>query len=192
MKYYIDITLLPYPETSLYFLWQKVYRQIHLALVAIQQKGKVSVGAAFPEYDASTLQLGNKLRLFAEKKTYLQKLDLNRLLDGLNDYIQVSDIQQVPAKITGHVFYSRIQTKSSNERLARRSAKRKGISYQQALARLSEREETFSKTPFIRMQSHSTGQTYRLMISRQQTETVPATYEFSTYGLSNKTPVPVF
>ena len=192
MKYYIDITLIPYPEASLYFLWQKVYQQIHFALVEVQEKGKVNVGVAFPEYDNHKLHLGNRLRLFAEKKRYLMRLNLDFFLDGLTDYIQISETKHVPEKITGHVFFKRVQTKSNNERLARRRAKRKGISYLQALADLNEREETFIKTPFIQMKSHSSGQTYRLMISRQQTDIVPTTYEFSTYGLSNITPVPIF
>ncbi len=59
MKHYIDIILLPDPEIPLYFLWEKVYQQLHLALVEIKEPdNKVKVGVAFPQYDEQQHQLG--------------------------------------------------------------------------------------------------------------------------------------
>ena len=47
MKHYIEITLLPDAEVGLGFIWQKMYQQIHLALVEVKDanengKGTVS------------------------------------------------------------------------------------------------------------------------------------------------------
>jgi len=39
MKWYIDLTLLPESEIPIYFLWEKVYQQLHLALVEQQENG---------------------------------------------------------------------------------------------------------------------------------------------------------
>ena len=52
MNYYQDITLLPDADIGLYFLWQKVYQQIHLALVENKSADNASaIGVAFPEYN---------------------------------------------------------------------------------------------------------------------------------------------
>ena len=80
MKYYIDITFLPVSEILLYFLWQKVYQQIHFALAGVEKKGKVNIGVAFPGYDSEKLHLGNKLRLFVVDKRNLKKLKLKSYL----------------------------------------------------------------------------------------------------------------
>ena len=55
MKNYIEITLLPSAEITLSFLWEKLYQQLHLALVEIQDSDKsVSVGVSFPKYRCDT------------------------------------------------------------------------------------------------------------------------------------------
>ena len=33
MKYYLDMTLLPDTDITLDFIWQKIYQQVHIALV---------------------------------------------------------------------------------------------------------------------------------------------------------------
>ena len=67
MKYYQEISLLPNVDIGLYFLWQKVFQQIHLALVENKGTEKAGeVGVAFPEYNANKFSLGTKLRLLAE------------------------------------------------------------------------------------------------------------------------------
>ena len=48
MKYYQELTLIAQAEVSLYFIWSKVYTQLHLALVAMPTQG--NVGVSFPEY----------------------------------------------------------------------------------------------------------------------------------------------
>jgi CRISPR-associated endonuclease Csy4 len=193
MKSYLEITLLPSVEIPVYFLWEKVYQQIHLALVEIQDvEGKVKVGSSFPEYDAEQHQLGRKLRLLAESSKELEDLNILKSLSRLTDYVHITRIRDVPKNITDYAFFKRIQTKSSNARLAKRKAKREGISYGQALQILDKHKEQTSKAPYINIKSLSSDKRYRLMIDCVSTEQSCNTKSFSTYGLSAKSCVPIF
>lgn len=193
MKCYLDITLQPSVDIPLYFLWEKLYQQLHLAFVEIQDSSnKVNVGVAFPGYEKEQHQLGCKLRLLAPSQKYLEDLKLQEWLSRLSDYIHITNIRDVPEKIQGYAFFKRIQPKSNNARLARRKAKREGISYEQALSFFEDRKEQYSIAPFIRVKSHSTGKRYRLMITRIETENNQTAEGFSTYGLSAGNSVPLF
>ncbi len=193
MKSYVDITLLPGVDITLYFLWEKVYQQLHLALVECQDaKNNIKVGVAFPEYDERKFQLGNKLRVFAPFRVDLEALNINHWLAGLNDYVHITSIRDVPDKIEGYAHFKRIQRKSNNDRLARRRAKRKGISEEEAKAYFEKREEQYSQAPFIQVKSHSSDKRYRLLISREEAESFQTDNGFSTYGLSSSSSVPLF
>ncbi len=193
MKYYIEITLLPSVEIPTYFLWEKVYQQIHLCLVEVQNpEGMVSVGLSFPEYDADQYRLGSKLRLLASSVNDLESLKIHTWLSRLADYVHVTSIRDVPEKIRGHVFFKRTQTKSSNPRLAKRKAKREGTSYELALLALHKRKEQNSKAPYIHIKSLSTDKRYRLMIDCVGTGESSNTASFNTFGLSSKSSVPIF
>jgi CRISPR-associated endonuclease Csy4 len=191
MKYYTEITLLPQPEIPLYFLWEKVYQQVHLALVERQKEdGKVTIGAAFPGYDGEQFQLGAKLRLFADSKQDLEDLSLPKWLARLTDYIHITSIKDVPTGCDFAVF-RRLQPQGNNARLARRKAKREGISLDEAMAYFNTRKEQISKAPFIHAKSLSSNKRYRLLIGCESTEqSCPGS--FSTYGLSSSSTVPVF
>lgn len=193
MKCYLDLTLLPNPEIPLYFLWEKTYQQLHLALVEIQDEtGKVAVGVSFPEYDEQTHQLGNKLRLLARAEATLERLNIQQWMSRLSDYIHITGIREIPGTVHGHACFKRLQPKSSNPRLARRKAKREGIRYEQALSSLSKRSEQTSNVPYIHIKSQSSGKQYRLMIDRVETDQSGHDMDFSTYGLSTKCSVPLF
>jgi CRISPR-associated endonuclease Csy4 len=192
MKHYIELSLLHSVEIPLYFLWEKVYQQVHLAFVEAQDNNeKVDIGAAFPDYDAKRFYLGNRLRLFAQDESKLKKLDINKWLSRFLDYVHISGVRGVPDDVLGHACFKRLQTKSSNERLARRKAKREKISYEEALSALRKREEETSNAPYIHVKSLSSDKCYRLMIdcvSHEQS----VSGKFSTYGLSSTSTVPVF
>lgn len=194
MKYYIEIILLPNDEIPIYFLWEKVYQQLHLCLVESQDSdGKVSVAVSFPEYDDEKYHLGSKLRIMAPSNDKLESLKLQQWMSRLSDYIHITNIREIiPEKIQGYVCFKRIQLKSNNARLARRKAKREGISYEQALSHFEGRKEECSRAPFIQIKSHSSGKRYRLIITREETENSEAIKSFSTYGLSTGSPVPLF
>ena len=47
MKHYIEITLLPNPDINLLSLWSKVFQQIHLGLVEMQDEQRASADWRF-------------------------------------------------------------------------------------------------------------------------------------------------
>ncbi|MEA1972151.1 MAG: type I-F CRISPR-associated endoribonuclease Cas6/Csy4, partial [Candidatus Cloacimonadota bacterium] len=136
MNFYIEVTLLPGADIDLYYLWSKVYQQIHLAFVENQDNnGKVLVGIAFPEYNEEKYQLGSKIRLFAQNESVLGKLDIMKWLKHLSDYVHCTRIRPVPDKIKQLVMYSRKQGNRSQSKLNRtikRKAEREGISIEKA------------------------------------------------------------
>jgi CRISPR-associated endonuclease Csy4 len=192
MKYYIEITLLPNADIALYFLWQKVYQQIHLGLAGIKSEDNtVPVGVSFPQYDGKKYQLGSKLRLFSQESATLESVNISKWLNRLLDYIHITSVREVPANVDSFAIFKRQQVKSSNERLARRTAKWKGISFEQALNDLKTPENSRSKAPFINMQSQSSNRKFRLFILKQVIDQ-PQEGCYSCYGLSNQTTVPIF
>ncbi len=97
MKYYQEVTLIPQPEIPLYYLWEKVYQQVHLALVEVQdQDGSTPIGVSFPAYNVDRNHLGNKLRFFAESELDLVGLKIEQWLSRLYDYLHVTEIRTVP------------------------------------------------------------------------------------------------
>jgi CRISPR-associated endonuclease Csy4 len=51
MDYYQEITLIDQAEISPYFLWSKIYMQLHFALVEMKdQYNQVPIGISFPDY----------------------------------------------------------------------------------------------------------------------------------------------
>jgi CRISPR-associated endonuclease Csy4 len=192
MKYYQEISLLPNAEITPYFIWQKFYQQIHLALVENKNEENASpVGVGFPEYRVDSYCLGTKLRLFAEDEQSLNDMQCEKCLSRLRDYVHVSEIRPVPEKLTGYACFKHIKLKGNKEKLARRRAKRKGETLRQALAHFEDFEEQRSKLPYINMTSQTNGQHFRLFIEKQAMEE-PQTGLYSCYGLSNTTTVPLF
>ncbi len=105
MKYYLDITLLPEADITLGFIWQKVYQQVHIALVDNKVgKNESVIAVAFPLYGEHTFPLGNQLRLLAEDESQLTKLNINRWLNRLEDYVHIKTIKPVPKKVTQVCF----------------------------------------------------------------------------------------
>ncbi|MFT0212922.1 type I-F CRISPR-associated endoribonuclease Cas6/Csy4 [Pseudomonas sp. F1_0610] len=200
MNFYQEVTLIRQPEISLYFIWSKVYTQLHIALVESKNSdNQVSLGVAFPEYrlnsDKKISYLGSKLRVFSQTEAELVALDLSRWLERLTDYVHISPIRSVPKQVNGYAIYKRKQVKSNAERLARHRIKRGDITYEEALQRYLN-ITTHCDLPFIQMHSLSGSdfthkQQFKLFI-----EKIPATEigkeGFNAYGLSQNTAVPEF
>ncbi|MDI6687431.1 MAG: type I-F CRISPR-associated endoribonuclease Cas6/Csy4 [Desulfobacterales bacterium] len=192
MSYYQEISLLPNADIGVYFLWQKLYQQIHIALVENKNADNAStIGVGFSEYNADKHSLGTKLQLFAEDEKSLEQLHCERWLNRLSDYVYIGQIKPVPEKLAGHACFKHIKLKGNKEKLARRRAKRKGETLQQALAHFEDFEEQPIKLPYINMSSQTSGQRFRLFIEKQAMEQ-PQTGLYSCYGLSNTTTVPLF
>lgn len=192
MKFYRELTLLPQEDINLYFIWQKLFQQIHLALAENKSTDKASaIGVAFPGYDAVKFALGTKLRLFAENEQLLAQMQCEKWLNRLSDYVHLSRIKPVPEKLAGHACFKHIKLKGNKEKLARRRAKRNGETLQQALVHFEDFEEQRSNLPYINMSSETNGQRFRLFIEKQVMGQ-PQTGLYSCYGLSNATTVPLF
>ena len=204
MKFYQEITLIDQAEISPYFIWSKLYTQVHIALAEIKDDSdKVGIGASFPQYifeekvenQKARINLGNKLRLFAESEADLKKLDIRKWLERLEDYVHITSIREVPSDIKGYAIYKRKQVKTNAQRLARHRIKRGDIGFDEALARYSN-VVTTTNFPYIEMKSLSTSdqqseKRFKLFIEKQSAEK-SETQVFSTYGLSSVSSVPEF
>ena len=204
MKFYQEITLIDQAEISPYFIWSKLYTQVHIALAEIKDDSdKVGIGASFPQYifeekvenQKARINLGNKLRLFAESEADLKKLDIRKWLERLEDYVHITSIREVPSDIKGYAIYKRKQVKTNAQRLARHRIKRGDIGFDEALARYSN-VVTTTNMPYIEMKSLSTSdqqseKRFKLFIEKQPAEKTE-TQVFSTYGLSSVSSVPEF
>src|SRR5579872_5488350 len=103
MKYYLDIQLLSLADIDHHFLWEKVYKQIHLGLVDIKDSNGLSnIGVAFPEYNLEQLALGTKLRLLAPDKKMLEDFNIKKCLNTLSDYIHIENIREIPSHIKNY------------------------------------------------------------------------------------------
>jgi CRISPR-associated endonuclease Csy4 len=192
MKYYQQVTLLRDARIDLYDFWKQLFQQIHIALAENKNgDGDSVIGISFPEYNADEFLLGTKLRLFAADEQTLKDLQCEKWLERLLDYAHVSSIKPVPVKVTEHACFRHIKMRGSKEKLAKRRAKRKGETLQQALAHFTDYKEQQSRLPFINMISQTNGQHFRLFIEKQEKEQPQGGY-FTCYGLSHSTTVPLF
>ena len=110
MKYYLDITLLPEADITLGFIWQKVYQQVHIALVENKVGNNEStIAVSFPRYnteksDEHAFPLGNQLRLLANEQSQLTTLNIAKWLNRFEDYVHIKSIKAVPANATYAAF----------------------------------------------------------------------------------------
>lgn len=191
MEYYQEITLLPDAETSLPFLWTKVFTQLHIAFADWKNKtGHMDFAVSFPEYGETTL--GSKLRLMSETEEVLNAFHAEQALKRLRDYVHLTRVRPVPRRrIRGWSLYSRWQAERALPSRARRYARRHtGVSEADAM-RLLDRGKRTAFPPFIQMRSLSSGQRFSLFIQRQ-TKDKEARGPIGAYGLSSLQTVPEF
>ncbi len=194
MKHYIELTLMDNPDFNMYTLWSKVYTQLHLAFVAIQESG--NVGMSFPEYVYKEENgkafgfLGSKLRLFANDEATLQQLNITQALNRLSDYVHITGVRVVPKNVT-YAIYQRHQPKTNAERLARRRIRHKPeISFEQAVKNYQAKTAQ-SNLPFVQFESLSNEHRFKLFIAKKQADEA-CNGNFGTYGLSKTSTVPEF
>lgn len=184
MDHYQDIRVLADPEFSESMLLAALFAKLHRALAA---RSKGDIGVSFPEM---ARQPGNVLRLHGHRQA-LSELEESHWLKGLRDYTQVSPIQPVPLPVQ-YRKVSRVQVKSSAERLRRRAVNKGWLTAEQARERISLANEQRTSLPFIALKSLSTGQSFRLFIQQGEIQAAPQTGGFSSYGLSACATVPWF
>ena len=191
MKYYLDITLLPDTEITLGFIWFKVYQQVHIALAENKMaENSSAIGLAFPQYGftgnkKTEFPLGNKLRVFAPSEELLDKLSINSWLNRFSDHTHITTIKTVPEKVNEFVCVKRKQCKTNLSRLARRRAKRKDETFEQALQYYASFNDEQSKLPFINANSLSKKEQFRLFIEQKKVNKA-VIGEFNCYGFSKE------
>lgn len=214
MKFYQELKLLYQEEISIHFLWSKLFGQLHLGLVEMQDdQGRVPIGLSFPDYNTGEKYsvLGGKCRLFAHDEATLMRFDAQKWLAHFKDYVHCTTIRAVPEKLKGYATYQRFQPKTNHARLARRYARRHDMDFDtafngtvQLLADKAPVDATYNmafrycelsrKTvslPFIRLESLSNRHTFCLWIKKTDVLVPSGTY-FSCYGLSTNSTVPEF
>lgn len=187
LTHYQEITLILDPDISPYFIWQKLYTQLHIALAEVQNKhGIESIGVSFPDYHyddkkEQSSKLGQKLRVFAPSQADLEKLDLNNWLSRLTDYVHIKSIAEVGNKATGYLVVKRYRFKPI-EVQANSLAEKLGIGYDKAMAIVAKRRSEL-KVPYINLKSETNDVSYRLSILQQPVNS-PTDGTFNTYGLN--------
>src|SRR5699024_8632233 len=104
---------------SPYFIWSKVYTQIHIAFADYNRtNGSFAHGVSFPQYhfdeQSQKGHLGKKLRIFATSESELKVLDLSKWLSRLADYVHITSIKDVPNQVDGHLVYQRKRVKGAS------------------------------------------------------------------------------
>ncbi|SLM32015.1 CRISPR-associated protein, Csy4 family [Desulfamplus magnetovallimortis] len=176
MDFYIEIKLLPDPEFKETILMNILFSKLHLALT---ENGHGEIGISFPFFEKT---LGDTIRIHGSSSA-LERIQIINWLQGLQDYINMSDILRVPA-LTNFRIVKRIQTKSSIERLYRRSIKKGWITSEEAEKRIREQKVQRLKSPYVQIKSLSTGQYFPLFINHGEILKSSVRGEFSAYGLS--------
>lgn len=203
MQYYNELTLLPNEDISAYFLWSKVYTQLHIAFAEhSNEQGKISFGVSFPQYRINEHKkigfLGTKIRVFANSENELRQLNLGKWLERLIDYVHIIQPREVPkTKITGYVNYYRINPKMSLEERVVHQSQRRNISLDEAKKHFKEYVEESVIEPYINLKSLSAkreenvDRPYRLYIGKSIADEAKDG-KFGTYGLSRTSTVPEF
>lgn len=184
MDYFLDIRVLPDPEFGEEMLMAALFAKLHRALGA---RSKGDIGVSFPEF---SIKPGPLLRLHGDESA-LCALEKTLWRKGLNDYCQSGTVMQVP-EIKGWRCVSRVQVKSSPERLMRRSVKKGWITQDEADARLLTMRGESTTLRWLNMKSLSNGQIFPLFICHGELRAQRVAGTFSSYGLSHIATVPWF
>lgn len=184
MDHYLEIRVLPDPEFSEEVLMAALFAKLHRALGA---RGKGDIGVSFPQHEVKP---GAVLRLHGQHQA-LQDLESMGWRKGLGDYCHCLAIQPVPATVSWRCV-SRVQVKSSPQRLMRRSVRKGWLTEEEAQQRLQTMSEAFTDLPYLNFRSLSTKQSFRLFIRHGDELPERVEGEFSTYGLSATATIPWF
>lgn len=191
LTHYQELTILPDPEISSYFIWGKLITQLHIALADIKNQYDIdNIGISFPDYyfdskNGKSSKLGSKLRIFAPSSEALEKLNLNNWLDRLTDYVHIKSIKEVGNQAKGHVVVRRYNYKNVKKQ-AEQYAKHKGIDYKEALSWCKEHKQSSKPYPFINLKSETNKQNFKLAIVQEMVDS-PAKGSFNQYGINNAT-----
>ena len=184
MDYYIDIQVLPGSEFPDSIIINKLFSNLHKRLVDC---GYGEIGVSFPKVNKT---LGSILRLHGLQAS-LQRLMNKNWVESLMDYITVSEMIKVPTDVRYRIV-KRVQSKSSTERLLRRSVRKGWITEEEAVLRAENKIDKKLSLPYVSLKSHSTGQMFNVFIEHGSILINPVEGVFSAYGLSTVATIPWF
>jgi|LauGreDrversion4_2_1035121.scaffolds.fasta_scaffold780083_1 CRISPR-associated endonuclease Csy4 len=202
MDHYVEIRLQPDAEFAPAMLMAALFTKLHKALAA---GGHQDIGVSFPQIDAGDAEparasrtggahpryaLGQVLRVHGTSQA-LHKMLVTDWLTGMRDHVACGAVLAVPTD-SWHRVVSRVQAKSSPERLRRRHMRRHGLTAEQAQERVPDSAAETLNLPFLTLRSQSTGQTFRLFIRPGPVLDTAVPGEFGAYGLSPQATVPWF
>jgi CRISPR-associated endonuclease Csy4 len=189
MDCYLDLHIQPDPEFPVPLLLNSLYAKLHRALVSNQS---ADIAVSFPKM--SDRSLGDVLRLIGSR-TSLDSLMHQPWLHGVLDHVSLGAITAVPPNARVRSL-RREQSKSSPERLKRRSVKRlmqrEGIAESEAALRVNLAAPRRLDLPYVVLKSASTGQTFRLFLKLEAHRDQPVRGAFNAYGLSQTATIPWF
>ena len=196
LTHFQEITILPDPEIAPYFIWSKLFTQLHIALVDVKNEhGIDGIGVSFPDYHyddkkEQSSKLGLKLRVFAPNQKDLETLNLNKWLERLEDYVHIKGIKEVGGRAKGYVSVHRYRFKPIDVQI-KSLAQKMQVSPDVAAAIVAKRKPEM-KLPFIRMFSESNRTHYPLQVMQKTCE-IETSGHFNVYGMngmSNHVTVP--
>ena len=191
VMFYQELTILPDAEMSVNHIWERLYKQLHIALASqMDDNNKGKIGVSFPKYENGKIKrLGDKLRVFAYDKTDLKKLNLETWLRAYRDYVHITSIRTVPEHVNSFAVYRRVHQEPNPQAKARRFAKRHDVTYEEALKLFP--PVSYIDLPFVRMVSETNKRKYTISI-----EKIPQDAKvfagFGSFGLDNLSTVPEF
>ena len=186
MTHYQELTIIADPDIAPYFIWRKLFTQFHIALAEIKNKhGIESIGVSFPDYHydkkGKSSKLGLKLRVFAPSSDELVKLQINKWLNKLTDYVEIGFIEEVDKNVKSHVSVHRYRFKPV-EVQAQALAKKLSIGYEEAMATVAKRKPEMP-LPFIQMHSQTNDSDYRLKVLQRSCSDSKSGL-FNVYGMN--------
>lgn len=187
MDHYVDIEVRPDPEFPAHQLMSALYAKLHRALVAQASAG---IGVSFPGVDAKTPHLGTRLRLHGSRVDLSTSLAIDWLA-GMRDHVSLTPPTPTPSTVQ-HRRVSRVQVKSSPERLRRRLMRRHTLDENEARQRIPDNLARLSQLPFLQLRSTSNGQSFRLFIEHGPLQPSVQFGTFNAYGLSKDATIPWF
>lgn len=185
--HYLDIKVMPDPESRPAQLLGALHDHLHLALV---QQHRNSIGISFPEYSLSPRTLGNTLRLHGSEAD-LKQLVATDWLKGMRDHVRISSLAPAPTDAS-HRTVQRKQFKTSADRLRRRRMRRKGETEEQATAAIPSSMERRPNLPYVHLHSRSTQQPFCLFIALGPLQSEATAGHFNSHGLGGPATVPWF
>ncbi|WP_435980588.1 type I-F CRISPR-associated endoribonuclease Cas6/Csy4 [Psychrobacter sp. DM4] len=188
LTHYQEITIIPDPEIAPYFIWSKLFTQLHIALAEARNVHSIkSIGVSFPDYHfdekGKSSKLGLKLRVLAISQQDLETLNLDKWLERLTDYVHVKRIAEVGDKAKGHVIVRRYRHKNVLKQ-AEAFAEYKGITLDAALIHCAKHKQDNKPYPYISLRSISNNQPYALSIIQEMVDD-ETQGSFNSYGINN-------